>query len=114
MLRSGVSAAHCPRSRPGCLRPQVRTGSIASLNPGRPTSDAHGPAGRYRRGMQAVRRFAGGDPGMITDAGIGIVAAGLIAAAVCKPPGLVGATPIVGPSWLLALLPLLMGAPLML
>jgi signal transduction histidine kinase len=64
--------------------------------------------------MQAVRRFAGGDPGMITDAGIGIVAAGLIAAAVCKPPGLVGATPIVGPSWLLALLPLLMGAPLML
>jgi len=64
--------------------------------------------------MQEVRRLAAGDPGMITDAGLGIVAAGLIAVAVCAPPGLVGTTPIVGPSWLLALLPVLMGAPLML
>jgi hypothetical protein len=64
--------------------------------------------------MQEVRRMAAGDPGMITDAGLGIVAAGLIAVAVCAPPGLVGTTPIVGPSWLLALLPVLMGAPLVL
>ena len=65
-------------------------------------------------GMQAVRRFTGGDPGVIADAGIGIAAAGLIAVAVGRPPGLVGTTPIAGPSWLLALLPLLMGAPLLL
>jgi signal transduction histidine kinase len=65
-------------------------------------------------GMQAVRRFTGGDPGVIVDAGIGIAAAGLIAVAVGRPPGLVGTTPIAGPSWLLALLPLLMGAPLLL
>ncbi len=64
--------------------------------------------------MQEVRRLAAGDPGMITDAGLGIVAAGLIAVAVWAPPGLVGTTPIVGPSWLLALLPVLMGAPLVL
>ena len=64
--------------------------------------------------MQEVRRLAAGDPGMIADAGLGIVAAGLIAVAVWAPPGLVGTTPIVGPSWLLALLPVLMGAPLVL
>ena len=64
--------------------------------------------------MQAVRRLAGGDPGMIVDAGLGIVAAGLIAIAVLRPPGLIGRTPIAGPSWLLALLPLLLGAPLVL
>jgi signal transduction histidine kinase len=66
--------------------------------------------------MQAVRRLAGGDPGIIVDAGMGIVAAALTAVAVLGPPGrpgLVG-TPIAGPSWLLALLPLLLGAPLLL
>jgi len=66
--------------------------------------------------MQAVRRLAGGDPGVIVDAGLGIVAAGLTAAAAWGPsgrPGLVG-TPIAGPSWLLGLLPLLIGAPLVL
>ena len=51
---------------------------------------------------------------MIVDAGMGIAAAGLIAVAVGRPPRLVGTTPIAGPSWLLALLPLLMGAPLLL
>jgi signal transduction histidine kinase len=65
--------------------------------------------------MQAVRRVAGGDPGVIADAGMGIVAAGLIAiAAWGPPPGLIGTASIAGPSWLLALLPLLMGAPLVL
>jgi signal transduction histidine kinase len=71
------------------------------------------PARRYRRGMQAVRRLAGGDPGTVADAGMGIVAAGLTAVAVCGPPGLVG-TAIAGPIWLRALLPLLLGAPLVL
>jgi signal transduction histidine kinase len=65
-------------------------------------------------GMEAVGRLAGGDPGVIVDVGMGIAGAGLIAVAVWEPPGLVGTTPIAGPSWLLALLPLLMGAPLVL
>jgi signal transduction histidine kinase len=64
-------------------------------------------------GMQAVRRLAGGDPGMIADAGMGIAAAGLTAVAAWGPPGLIGTT-IAGPSWLRALLPLIMGAPLVL
>jgi signal transduction histidine kinase len=63
--------------------------------------------------MQAVRRLAGGDPGVIADAGLGIAAAGLTAVAAWGPPGLVG-TAIAEPSWLRALLPLLMGAPLVL
>ena len=63
--------------------------------------------------MQAVRRWASGDPGVIADAGMGILAAGLTAVAVWGPPGLIGTT-ITGPVWLLALLPLLMGVPLVL
>jgi signal transduction histidine kinase len=51
---------------------------------------------------------------MIVDAGMGIVAAGLIAVAAWGSPRLIGSTAIAGPSWLLALLPLLMGAPLVL
>jgi signal transduction histidine kinase len=63
--------------------------------------------------MQAVRRSAGGDPGVIADAGLGIVAAGLTAVAVWGPAGLIGTT-IAGPWWLRAMLPLLMGVPLLL
>jgi signal transduction histidine kinase len=63
-------------------------------------------------GMQAVRRLAGGDPGIIVDAGLGIVGAGLVAVAAWGSPRLIGSTAITGPSWLLALLPLLIGAPL--
>ena len=65
-------------------------------------------------GMQAVGRLTGGDPGVIADAGIGIAAAALIAVAAWGSPRLIGSTAIAGPSWLLALLPLLMGAPLVL
>ena len=65
-------------------------------------------------GMQAVRRWAGGDPGTIVDAALGIAAAGLIAVAAWGPPRLIGPTPITGPWWLRALLPLLLGAPLLL
>jgi signal transduction histidine kinase len=65
-------------------------------------------------GMQAVRRLAGGDPGVIVDAGMGIAAAGLIAVAAWGSPRLIGSTAIAGPSWLLALLPLLMGVSLVL
>jgi signal transduction histidine kinase len=64
--------------------------------------------------MQEVRRLAGGDPGVITDAGIGIAGAGLIAAAAWGSPRLIGGEAIAGPPWLLALLPLLLGAPLVL
>jgi signal transduction histidine kinase len=63
--------------------------------------------------MQAVRRSAGGVPGVIADAGLGIAGAGLTAVAAWGLPGLIDTT-IIGPSWLLALLPLLMGAPLVL
>jgi signal transduction histidine kinase len=63
-------------------------------------------------GMQAVGRWAGGDPGVIVDAGLGIAAAGLIALAAWGSPRLIGSTAIAGPWWLLALLPLLMGVPL--
>jgi signal transduction histidine kinase len=77
------------------------------------TDDAHDVARRYVRCMQAVQRLAGGDPGMITDAGIAIAGAGLIAVAEWNPGRLAGTT-IAGPPWLLALLPLLMGAALVL
>ena len=61
--------------------------------------------------MQAVRRLAAGDPGLVTDAGIAIAGTGLTAVAAWDPAGLLGTT-IAGPTWLLALLPLLMGAAL--
>jgi signal transduction histidine kinase len=65
--------------------------------------------------MQAVQRLAGGDQGVIADAGIGIVGAGLIAmAAWGPPPGLFGTAMIPGPLWLRVVLPLLLGVPLML
>jgi signal transduction histidine kinase len=65
--------------------------------------------------MQAVQRLARGDPGVITDTAIGIVGAGLIAiAAWGPPPGLIGTAMIPGPLWLRALLPLLIGVPLVL
>jgi signal transduction histidine kinase len=62
--------------------------------------------------MQAVGRLARNDPGLIADAGLGIGAAGLIAIAAWGSPRLIGSEPIAGPSWLLALLPLLLGVPL--
>jgi signal transduction histidine kinase len=65
-------------------------------------------------GMQAVGRLAGGDPGVIADAGMGIAGAGLIAVAAWGSPRLIGSTAIAGPWWLLALLPLLLGVPLVL
>jgi signal transduction histidine kinase len=61
--------------------------------------------------MQAVRRAAGSDPGMILDAAWGIAGAGLTAVAIWDPLGLVG-NRIAGPPWLLALLPFLVGVPL--
>jgi signal transduction histidine kinase len=61
--------------------------------------------------MQVVRRFAGGDPGVVVDAAIAIAGAGLTAVAAWDPAGLIG-TKVAGPPWLLALLPLLMGAAL--
>ncbi len=65
-------------------------------------------------GMQVVRRVVDGDLGIIVDAGLGIVAAGLIAVAAWGQPRLIGSEAIAGPAWLLALLPLLLGGPLVL
>ncbi len=69
-------------------------------------------------GMQAVQRLAGGGPALIADIvdiGIGVVGGGLIAiAAFGPPPGLFGTAMIPGPLWLRAVLPLLLGVPLLL
>ncbi len=65
-------------------------------------------------GMQAVGRFAVDDPAVIADAGLGMVGAGLIAVSAWGSPRLIGSTTIAGPAWLLALLPLLVGVPLVL
>src|SRR5579863_1115999 len=59
-------------------------------------------------GMRAIRRLVSDDPGVIADAGIGV------AGAAWGAPRLIGSEAIAGPSWLLALLPLLVGAPLVL
>jgi len=64
--------------------------------------------------MQAVRRLVSGDPGIIGDAWIGFTATVLIAIAAWGAPRLIGSAAIAGPLWLLALLPLLMGVPLVL
>ena len=50
---------------------------------------------------------------MIADAGLAIAAAGLTALITRGPPHLSG-TPITGPWWLRTLLPLILGAPLLL
>ena len=63
--------------------------------------------------MQAIRRLAALDLDKIVDPGLAIVGAGLTALAAWGPAGLPGG-PLVGPTWLLALLPILMGAPLVL
>ena len=69
--------------------------------------------------MHAVRRWAAGtpgavNPGIVVDAGLAIAGAGLIAVAAGGLPRLIGSEAIAGPSWLLALLPLLLGGPLVL
>ncbi len=64
--------------------------------------------------MRAVGRLAGGGADTIADTGLGIAAAGLIAVAAWGSPRLIGSEAIAGPWWLLALLPLLLGAPLVL
>jgi signal transduction histidine kinase len=64
--------------------------------------------------MQAVRWLAGDEQAVIVDAGLGIAGAGLIAVAAWGAPRLIGSTAIAGPWWLLALLPLLLGVPLVL
>jgi signal transduction histidine kinase len=66
--------------------------------------------------MQAIRRLGDRDPGTIVDAGLGMAAVVMTAVAAWGPagrPGLIG-TPIAGPWWLRALLPLFLGAPLVL
>jgi signal transduction histidine kinase len=65
--------------------------------------------------MQAVGRFfAGADQRAVADAVTATAGAGLIAVAAWGAPRLVGSTVIAGPAWLLALMPLLVGAPLVL
>ncbi|HEY3979716.1 MAG TPA: histidine kinase [Streptosporangiaceae bacterium] len=61
--------------------------------------------------MQVVRRWAGGDPGLLADAAIAIAGAGVTAVAAWDPAGLPGAR-AAGAPWLLALVALLIGAAL--
>jgi signal transduction histidine kinase len=56
-------------------------------------------------------RTAGADPGAVLDVGLAIAGVGLTAVAAWASPGLIG-TVIDGPPWLLAVLPLAIGAPL--
>jgi signal transduction histidine kinase len=77
-------------------------------------------------GMQAIPRSAGAVAGIstetgirgagigIADAGIGVAGAVLIAIAAWGAPRLIGSEAVAGPAWLLALLPLCMGVPLLL
>jgi len=58
-----------------------------------------------------MKWVAGADQGMVIDIGLAITAVGLTALAAWGPRGLIG-TVVVGPAWLLAVLPLLIGAPL--
>jgi signal transduction histidine kinase len=64
--------------------------------------------------MEAVRRLKVYDLATIVDGGMAVAAAGLIAVAAWGSPRLIGSEPIAGPAWLVAVLPLLLGAPLIL
>jgi signal transduction histidine kinase len=64
--------------------------------------------------MRAVGRLSDDDLGVIADAGLGIGGAGLIAVAAWGSPRWIGSEAIAGPAWLLGLLPVLLGAPLLL
>jgi signal transduction histidine kinase len=64
--------------------------------------------------MQVVGRLAVRGPGFLADTGLAVVATVLVAVATWGAPRLVGSNVVAGPAWLLALLPLLMGGPLVL
>jgi signal transduction histidine kinase len=65
-------------------------------------------------GMKAVGRWAAREAGIAADVALGTTAAALVAVAAWGSPRLIGSTAVAGPGWLLALLPLLTGVPLML
>ena len=81
------------------------------MNRDRRANDARGGARRYVQCVRWTKWVAGADQGMVIDVGLAITAVGLTAVAAWGPQGLIG-TVVVGPSWLLAVLPLLIGAPL--
>jgi hypothetical protein len=76
-------------------------------------ADLPSVAGRYVGCMRAGWRAKAADPGTVLDVGLAVCGAGLTALALWGPPALTGTT-VAGPSWLLAVLPLIMGAPLVL
>jgi signal transduction histidine kinase len=81
------------------------------MNRERRADDARGGRRRYVQCVRWTKWVAGADQGMVIDVGLAITAVGLTAVAAWGPQGLIG-TVVVGPSWLLAVLPLLIGAPL--
>jgi signal transduction histidine kinase len=70
-----------------------------------------GPGQRYVRCVRWTWRAAGADPGVVADAGFAIAGIGLTAVAEWGPKAHFG-TLVVGPLWLRAVLPLLIGGPL--
>ena len=69
--------------------------------------------GRYLRYMRGVQRITGGGLSALMDAGIAAAVSGLIIVLAWGPADLAD-SPVAGPSWLLAVLPLLIGVPLVL
>src|SRR5260370_34160113 len=70
-----------------------------------------GPGQRYVRSVRWTWRAAGANPGAVADAGFAIAGIGVTAVAAWGPQAQIG-TLVVGPLWLRAVLPLLIGAPL--
>jgi signal transduction histidine kinase len=83
------------------------------MNRDRRADDARGPGRRYVLCVRWTWRATGDGSGLsaAADIGLAIVGAGLMALVAWSPPGQIG-THIVGPPWLRAVLPLLIGAPL--
>ena len=115
MLHSGGFADHCPWG-PALLSAATGANRFIREDESRTASRPMHTAwpGDTVEDMQAVQRLAGGGPGVIVDAGLGIAATGLIAIAAWGSPRLIGSEAIAGPPWLLALLPVLLGVPLVL
>ena len=81
------------------------------MNRDRRADDARGGGRRYVQCVRWTKWVTGAGQGTVLDVSLAITAIGLTAVAVWGGRGLIG-TVVVGPSWLLAVLPLLIGAPL--
>jgi signal transduction histidine kinase len=81
------------------------------MNRDRRADDARRCGRSYVQCVRWTKWVTGTGQGTVLDAGLAVTAIGLTALAAWGPRGLIG-TVVVGPAWLLAVLPLLIGAPL--